>query len=118
MHCLRTMPCAIAGNIKHAGNDVISGERFILVGFYNADGRDRAGEEVRAHALIPARLPGFLSTMTAPPLALRAPLHGDPCACVLLRSQCYFNKAALEEQRQRILHSPPGERTRPSQSRV
>lgn len=33
------------GNIKHAGNEVRSGERFILVGFYNADGRDRAGEE-------------------------------------------------------------------------
>eukprot|EP00322_Chrysochromulina_rotalis_P023036 CAMPEP_0115852198 /NCGR_PEP_ID=MMETSP0287-20121206/12872_1 /TAXON_ID=412157 /ORGANISM="Chrysochromulina rotalis, Strain UIO044" /LENGTH=619 /DNA_ID=CAMNT_0003306251 /DNA_START=123 /DNA_END=1982 /DNA_ORIENTATION=- len=33
------------GNLKHAGNDVTSGERFILVGFYNADGRDRAGEE-------------------------------------------------------------------------
>ena len=33
------------GNIKHAGNDVTSGDRFILVGFYNADGRDRAGEE-------------------------------------------------------------------------
>ena len=24
---------------------VVSGQRFILVGFYNADGRDRAGEE-------------------------------------------------------------------------
>jgi len=34
------------GNIKHAGNDVVSGDRFILVGFYNADGRDRAGEEL------------------------------------------------------------------------
>jgi len=33
------------GNIKHAGNDVMSGDRYILVGFYNADGRDRAGEE-------------------------------------------------------------------------
>mmetsp|Transcript_52217 Transcript_52217/g.111676 ORF Transcript_52217/g.111676 Transcript_52217/m.111676 type:complete len:510 (-) Transcript_52217:32-1561(-) len=33
------------GNIKHAGNEVRSGDRFILVGFYNADGRDRAGEE-------------------------------------------------------------------------
>ena len=33
------------GNIKHAGNDVTSGDRYILVGFYNADGRDRAGEE-------------------------------------------------------------------------
>jgi len=33
------------GNIKHAGNEVRTGERFILVGFYNADGRDRAGEE-------------------------------------------------------------------------
>jgi len=33
------------GNIKHAGNEVLSGDRFILVGFYNADGRDRAGEE-------------------------------------------------------------------------
>jgi len=33
------------GNIKHAGNEVVSGQRFILVGFYNADGRDRAGEE-------------------------------------------------------------------------
>ena len=33
------------GNIKHAGNDVVSGTRYILVGFYNADGRDRAGEE-------------------------------------------------------------------------
>jgi len=33
------------GNIKHAGNEVISGDRYILVGFYNADGRDRAGEE-------------------------------------------------------------------------
>ena len=34
------------GNIKHAGNEVTSGDRYILVGFYNADGRDRAGEEV------------------------------------------------------------------------
>ena len=34
------------GNIKHAGNEVISGDRYILVGFYNADGRDRAGEEM------------------------------------------------------------------------
>jgi len=33
------------GNIKHAGNEVRSGDRFILVGFYNADGRDRAGED-------------------------------------------------------------------------
>ena len=33
------------GNIKHAGNEVVTGQRFILVGFYNADGRDRAGEE-------------------------------------------------------------------------
>jgi len=33
------------GNIKHAGNEVRTGDRFILVGFYNADGRDRAGEE-------------------------------------------------------------------------
>jgi len=33
------------GNIKHAGNDVVSGDRYILVGFYNADGRDRAGED-------------------------------------------------------------------------
>ncbi len=33
------------GNIRHAGNEVTSGNRFILVGFYNADGRDRAGEE-------------------------------------------------------------------------
>lgn len=33
------------GNIKHAGNDVITGDRYILVGFYNADGRDRAGED-------------------------------------------------------------------------
>ena len=33
------------GNIKHAGNEVTSGDRYILVGFYNADGRDRAGEE-------------------------------------------------------------------------
>lgn len=33
------------GNIKHAGNEVRTGERFILVGFYNADGRDRAGED-------------------------------------------------------------------------
>ena len=33
------------GNIKHAGNEVVDGQRFILVGFYNADGRDRAGEE-------------------------------------------------------------------------
>ena len=38
-------PLHCAGNIKHAGNDVISGDRYILVGFYNADGRDRAGEE-------------------------------------------------------------------------
>ena len=33
------------GNIKHAGNEILSGQRFILVGFYNADGRDRVGEE-------------------------------------------------------------------------
>ena len=33
------------GNLKHAGNEVVSGQRFILVGFYNADGRDRVGEE-------------------------------------------------------------------------
>jgi len=33
------------GNIKHAGNEVTGGDRYILVGFYNADGRDRAGEE-------------------------------------------------------------------------
>ena len=33
------------GYIKHAGNEVTSGDRYILVGFYNADGRDRAGEE-------------------------------------------------------------------------
>ena len=46
---LFTMVGGATGNIKHAGNDVISGERFILVGFYNADGRDRAGEEVRSH---------------------------------------------------------------------
>ena len=40
-----TVCARLPGNIKHAGNDVISGDRFILVGFYNADGRDRAGEE-------------------------------------------------------------------------
>ena len=33
------------GNLKHAGNEVVSGQRFILVGFYNADGRDSVGEE-------------------------------------------------------------------------
>ena len=33
------------GNLKHAGMEVVSGQRFILVGFYNADGRDRVGEE-------------------------------------------------------------------------
>jgi hypothetical protein len=45
---LRPMPgyCLVHdGNIRHAGNVVTSGDRFILVGFYNADGRDRAGEE-------------------------------------------------------------------------
>lgn len=33
------------GNLKHAGMEVVSGQRFILVGFYNADGCDRVGEE-------------------------------------------------------------------------
>lgn len=47
---LPRLPCArpfaqCGRNIKHAGNEVVSGQRFILVGFYNADGRDRAGEE-------------------------------------------------------------------------
>jgi len=53
------------GNIRHAGNDVISGDRFILVGFYNADGRDRAGEEAffSKKALDEARQ----NLLTAPP---------------------------------------------------
>jgi len=54
------------GNIKHAGNEVRSGERFILVGFYNADGRDRAGEEQFFGKK--AREEGRLRTPVPPPV--------------------------------------------------
>jgi hypothetical protein len=57
------------GNIKHAGNEVRTGDRFILVGFYNADGRDRAGEEeffgpaAREEARLRAQLPPPVQTI-------------------------------------------------------
>lgn len=57
------------GNIKHAGNEVRTGDRFILVGFYNADGRDRAGEEeffgptAREEARLRAQLPPPVQTV-------------------------------------------------------
>jgi len=55
------------GNIKHAGNDVISGDRYILVGFYNADGRDRAGEEAHfSKAALEAARTRLMSTPPPP----------------------------------------------------
>lgn len=113
MTCVRD-----TGNIKHAGNEVISGDRFILVGFYNADGRDRAGEEVsnlqpllRWFSVLPS-----LARMGRPPT--QSPLPVVPPSCCLTCSpyysslcasrQCYFNKKALEEQRQMMQRSPPG----------
>ena len=112
MTCVRD-----TGNIKHAGNEVISGDRFILVGFYNADGRDRAGEEVSNFQPLPkwfSVLPSLARMGQLPP---QSPLPVVPPSCCLTCSpysslcasrQCYFNKKALEEQRQMMQRSPPG----------
>ena len=72
------------GNIKHAGNEVVDGQRFILVGFYNADGRDRAGEECyfskscleaqHAHAL---RMPPNQTVYSPPPSSGARREHAD-----------------------------------------
>ena len=66
------------GNIKHAGNEVLTGERFILVGFYNADGRDRAGEEqvpfaFPSHSVALSRTPSHPSRPSHPSKLLHAP---------------------------------------------
>jgi len=63
------------GNLKHAGNEVVSGQRFILVGFYNADGHDRVGkkrhfskaalEEQRARNLVPTPQTIYFTTAVA-----------------------------------------------------
>ena len=71
----RALLYCMAGNIKHAGNDVVSGDRYILVGFYNADGRDRAGEE--AHFSKRALEQARRSRRASRPMTVKSAAGGD-----------------------------------------